>query len=103
MYQDLCSRHDWPVKKAIVDLTISMKVNSKRLSGNSLSPFGDQNGNLGVTNRGKRDFKIQRRGRRQERQKKIIGFISKTTALHVYRTFFVYFFPVFSRLQRENA
>ena len=33
-----------------------------------------------------RDFKIQRRGRRRERQK-TIGFISKRTALHVHHTF----------------
>ena len=44
----------------------------------------------------------QRRGRRRERQK-TIGFISKTTALHVHHTFFVHFFPVFARLRRENA
>ena len=49
-----------------------------------------------------RDFKIQGRGRRRERQK-TIGFISKTTALHVHHTFFVQFFPVFARLRRENA
>ena len=40
MYQDLSTRHDWPVKKAIVDLSIKMKGNSKRTSGNSLSPSG---------------------------------------------------------------
>ena len=45
-----------------------------------------------------RDFKIQRRGRRREPQKKTIGFISKKTALHVHHTFFVHFFPVFARL-----
>ena len=33
-----------------------------------------------------RDFKIQRRGRRQERQK-TIGLISKTTTLHVHHAF----------------
>ena len=42
-------RHDWPVKKAIVDLIISMKVNPKCLSGNSLSPLGDHNRNLGAS------------------------------------------------------
>ena len=31
-------RHDWPAKKAFVDLPIKMKGNSKRTSGNSLSP-----------------------------------------------------------------
>ena len=30
VYQDLSTRHDWPVKKAIVDLPIRMKGNSKR-------------------------------------------------------------------------
>ena len=49
-----------------------------------------------------RDFKIQRRARRRERQK-TIGFINKTTALHVHHTFFVHFFPVFAQLRRENA
>ena len=35
-----------------------------------------------------RDFKIQRRGRRRERQKKkTIGLMSKTTTLHVHYTF----------------
>ena len=47
-----------------------------------------------------RDFKIQRRGRQQERQKKTIGLISKTTTSHVHH---VHFFPVFARLRRENA
>ena len=36
------------------------------------------------------DFKIQRRRRQLERQKKIIGSISKTTTSHVHHTFFVY-------------
>ena len=40
MYQDLSKRHDWPVKKAMVHLPISLKGNSERISGNSLSPFG---------------------------------------------------------------
>ena len=34
-----------------------------------------------------RDFKIQRRGRQRERQKKPIGLISKTTTLHVHHAF----------------
>ena len=38
-----------------------------------------------------------------ENVKKTIGFISKTTALHVHHTFFVHFFPVFARLRREDA
>ena len=38
-YQDLSTRPDWPVKKAIVDLPIKLKGNSKRISGNLLSPF----------------------------------------------------------------
>ena len=63
MYQDLSKRHDWPVKKAMVHLPISLKGNSERISGNSLSPVGGgggQNKDLGsafppirdVTNRG---------------------------------------------------
>ena len=42
LYQDLNTRHDWPVEKAIVDLPVSMKRNSKRTLGNSLSSFGAQ-------------------------------------------------------------
>ena len=34
-----------------------------------------------------RDFKIQRRGRQRERQKKKKGLISKTTTLHVQHAF----------------
>ena len=43
MYLDLSTRHDWPVKNAIVDLPITLKGNSKRTSGNWLSPLGAQN------------------------------------------------------------
>ena len=32
VYQDLSTRHDWPVGKVIVDLPIRMKENSKRTS-----------------------------------------------------------------------
>ena len=39
MYQDLSTGHDWPVKKAIVNLPIRLKGNSKRNSDNSLSPL----------------------------------------------------------------
>ena len=38
MYQDLSMSNDWPVKKAIVDLLIEMKRNSKCTSINLLSP-----------------------------------------------------------------
>ena len=47
MYQDLSKRHDWPVKKAIVRLPISLKENSERISGNSLSPLGRGGGGGG--------------------------------------------------------
>ena len=40
-----------------------------------------------------RDFKIQRRGRQRERQKKTIGLISKTTTWHVHHTFLYVSFP----------
>ena len=51
-----------------------------------------------------RDFKIQRRGRQRERQKKQTkGLISKTTTLHVHHAFLYISLPVFARLQRENA
>ena len=48
MYQDLSTRHDWPVKNAIVYLPIKMKGTSKRTSGNLLSPLGAQNKNTGA-------------------------------------------------------
>ena len=35
--------------------------------------------------------------------KKAIGLISKTTTLHVHNAFFVHFFAVVARLQRESA
>ena len=41
-------RHDWPVKKATVDLPIRLKGNSKHISGNSLSPLGAQNKHFGT-------------------------------------------------------
>ena len=51
MYQDLSKRHDWPVKKAMVHLPISLKGNSERISGNSLSSFGGGGGGLGGQNK----------------------------------------------------
>ena len=39
VYQDLSMRHDWPVQKAIVDLPVRLKGNSKLPSGNSLTPL----------------------------------------------------------------
>ena len=38
-----------------------------------------------------------------ENGKKAIGLISKTATLHVHHDFFVHFFAVVARLQRENA
>ena len=44
MFQDLSTRYDWPVKRAgFVDLPISMKGNTKRISGKSLSLLWAQN------------------------------------------------------------
>ena len=40
VYQNLRTRNDWPLKKAIVDLPIRLKGNSKRTSGNSLTLLG---------------------------------------------------------------
>ena len=37
MYEDFSTRHDWPVKNAIVDFPIRSKENAKRIFGNSLS------------------------------------------------------------------
>ena len=51
MYQDLSKRHDWPVKKAMVHLPISLKGNSEPISGNSLSSFGGGGGGLGGQNK----------------------------------------------------
>ena len=48
MYQDLSARHDWPVKKFIVDLPIRIIGNWKRISGNSLSPLRAQNKDIGA-------------------------------------------------------
>ena len=48
VYQDLSTRHDWPVKKDMLDLPIRMKENSKRIFGDSLSPLEAQNKYLGA-------------------------------------------------------
>ena len=48
VYLNLSTRHDWTVKNAMVDLPIQMKENSKRSSGNSLSPLGPQNKDIGT-------------------------------------------------------
>ena len=40
--------HDWPVKKAIVDLSMKMKGNLKRTSGDSLSSLGAENRDFGA-------------------------------------------------------
>ena len=48
VYQDLITRYDWPVQKAIVDQPINMKGNSKHTSGTLLSPFEAQNKDLGA-------------------------------------------------------
>ena len=44
MYQDLSMRHDWPVKKAIVNLPIRLKGNLKRMSVNSIESVGVEQG-----------------------------------------------------------
>ena len=49
VYQNLRTRHDWPLKKAIVDLPIRLKGDSKRTSGNSLSLLGSQKTDLDAT------------------------------------------------------
>ena len=48
VYQDLTTRHDWTVKKAIVDLPIRLKGNLKRISGKLLSPLGAENKDIGA-------------------------------------------------------
>jgi len=42
VYQDLSTRHDWPVENTIVEWPIRLKGDSKRISGDSLSPLGAQ-------------------------------------------------------------
>ena len=49
VYQDLRTRHDWPLKKAIVDLPIRLKGNSKHTCCKSLSLLGSQNTDLVAT------------------------------------------------------
>ena len=41
-------RHDWPVNKAIVDLPISLRGNSKGSVGNSSSLMGAPNKDIGA-------------------------------------------------------
>ena len=48
MYLDVSTCHDWPVKKAIVDLLMRLKGNSEFISGNSLSPLGARNKDFGA-------------------------------------------------------
>ena len=48
MYQDFITCHDWPVKKGIVNLPISMKENLKCTSSNSLSPLVAKNKDIGI-------------------------------------------------------
>ena len=50
-----------------------------------------------------RDFKIQRRGRQQERQKTIGLITEQNNNFARASRFFVHFCPVFARLRRENA
>ena len=50
-----------------------------------------------------RDFKIQRRGRQQERQKKTIRFNNQNNNFARASRFFVHFFARFARPRRENA
>ena len=40
MYQGLSTHYDWPDKKAIVDLPITLEGNSKHVTSNSLGPLG---------------------------------------------------------------
>ena len=48
MDQDLNTRHDWPVKKAIIDLPIKVKGNSKHTSIDSSGPLVAENKDIGV-------------------------------------------------------
>ena len=44
----LGARLDWPVKKTIVSFPISLKENSKRISGNLMNLLGTQNNDIGA-------------------------------------------------------
>ena len=46
---------------------------------------------------------MRRQQWQRERQKKTIGLMSKTKALHVHHAFLYISFAVTARLQRENA
>ena len=48
MYQDLGTCHDWPVKKAMVSLSIRLKGNLKHFCVNLLSLLEAQNKELGT-------------------------------------------------------
>ena len=48
MDQDLNTRHDWPVKKAIIDLPIKVKGNSKHTCIDSSGPLVAENKDIGV-------------------------------------------------------
>ena len=48
VYWDLSACHDWSVTKALVDLPIRLKGNSKCISGNLLSPLVAQNKDIGA-------------------------------------------------------
>ena len=48
MYQDLSTHHDWPVKKAIVNLLIRLKGNLKCISGKLLSPLRAENKDFAI-------------------------------------------------------
>ena len=48
MYKDLSMHHDWPVKKAIVDLLIKMKGKLIHTSGNLLSQLGGYDKDMGA-------------------------------------------------------
>ena len=48
VYQDFSTCHDWAVKKAIVDLPIKLKGNSKCTTVDLLSLLGAQSKDLGA-------------------------------------------------------
>ena len=54
MYQDLSTPYDWPVEKSHCQFANQVERKFETHSGNSLSPLGAQNKDIGavVTNRG---------------------------------------------------
>ena len=76
MYQVLSTRHDWPVRNPIVYLSIKMKGNLKRASGNSLSPLGAQNRDFGAASQILIEVKLRLRTRLVKSRQENLNLLS---------------------------